>query len=183
LKTFRGRRSSLLCQIHLGAWRSKVPWRLEASWRSTISWAPVVGVPIAEVANTLVQWLCWMAGSHVSHLDTKTTSLRYDYGPANLVGCHGCMTFRGRCALVALPACSGHQGFYIRNEGLPVGCAPDGPAKYFWVLGRFYLETFLRSACLEWPCQTLRSHARYLDVSTLHMFEINGYIIDQSRTS
>jgi hypothetical protein len=37
---------------------------------------PVVGVPIAEVANTLVQWLRWMAGSYVGHLDTKTTSLR-----------------------------------------------------------------------------------------------------------
>jgi hypothetical protein len=36
--------------------------------------APVVGVPIAEVANTLVQWLYWMAGGYVGHLDTKTTS-------------------------------------------------------------------------------------------------------------
>jgi hypothetical protein len=25
-----------------------------------------------------------------------------------------------------------------------VGCAPDGPAKRFWVLGRYRLETFLR---------------------------------------
>jgi hypothetical protein len=39
-------------------------------------WALVVGVPIAEVANTLAQWLRGMAGSHVGHLDTKTTSLR-----------------------------------------------------------------------------------------------------------
>jgi hypothetical protein len=38
--------------------------------------APVVGVPIAEVANTLVQRLRWMAGSYVSHLDTKMTFLR-----------------------------------------------------------------------------------------------------------
>jgi hypothetical protein len=37
--------------------------------------APVVGVPIAEVANTLVLWLRWMAGSYVRHLDTKMTSL------------------------------------------------------------------------------------------------------------
>jgi hypothetical protein len=36
----------------------------------------VVGVPIAEVANTLVQRLRWMAGSYVSHLDTKMTFLR-----------------------------------------------------------------------------------------------------------
>jgi hypothetical protein len=36
--------------------------------------APMVGVPIAEVANTLVQWLRWMAGSYVGHMDTKTTS-------------------------------------------------------------------------------------------------------------
>jgi hypothetical protein len=28
-----------------------------------------------------------------------------------------------------------------------VGYVPDGPAKYFWVLGRFRFET-LRSACL-----------------------------------
>jgi hypothetical protein len=38
--------------------------------------ASVVGVPIAEVANTLVQWIRWMAGSYVGHLDTKTASLR-----------------------------------------------------------------------------------------------------------
>jgi hypothetical protein len=47
------------------------------------------------------------------------------------------------------------SGFYIGNEGLPVGCVFNGPAKYFWVLGRFRFETFLRSACLEWLCQTL----------------------------
>jgi hypothetical protein len=91
-----------------------------------------------------------MAGSYVGHLDTKTTSLRsacrnylglaiprYDYGPANLVGRPGNVTFRGRCALVALPACSGHPGFYVGNEGLPMGCTPNRPAKYFWALGRF----------------------------------------------
>jgi hypothetical protein len=38
--------------------------------------APMVGVPKTEVANTLVQWPCWMAGSYVGCLDTKTTSLR-----------------------------------------------------------------------------------------------------------
>jgi hypothetical protein len=38
--------------------------------------APVVGVPIAEVANTLVSWLRWMVSSYVCHLDTKMTSLR-----------------------------------------------------------------------------------------------------------
>jgi hypothetical protein len=38
--------------------------------------APVVSVPIAEVVNTLVPWLCWMASSYVGRLDTKTTSLR-----------------------------------------------------------------------------------------------------------
>jgi hypothetical protein len=36
----------------------------------------MVGVPIVEVANTLVQWLRWMAGSYVGYLDTKMTSLR-----------------------------------------------------------------------------------------------------------
>jgi hypothetical protein len=38
--------------------------------------APMVGVPIAEVVNTSVSWLRWMASSYVGHLDTKTTSLR-----------------------------------------------------------------------------------------------------------
>jgi hypothetical protein len=32
--------------------------------------ALVVCVPIVEVANTLVQWLRWMAGSYVGRLDT-----------------------------------------------------------------------------------------------------------------
>jgi hypothetical protein len=35
----------------------------------------MVGVSIAEVATTLVQWLCWMVSSYVGRLDTKTTSL------------------------------------------------------------------------------------------------------------
>jgi hypothetical protein len=39
-------------------------------------WAPVVDVPFAEVANTLVSWLRWMVSNYVGHLDTKTTSLR-----------------------------------------------------------------------------------------------------------
>jgi hypothetical protein len=127
----------------------------------------------------------------------KSTSLRaaclkylgivipwYVYGPANLVGRPRCVAFRGRCALVALPACSGHPGFYIENEGLPVGCAPSGPTKYLWVLGSFSLETSLRSACLEWLCQTLCSYAGYLDVSTLHTFKIyifHGFVSDDSR--
>jgi hypothetical protein len=51
--------------------------------------------------------------------------------------------FRGRCALVALPSCSGHLGFYVGNEGLPVGCTPNGPAKYFWVLGCFLISDLL----------------------------------------
>jgi hypothetical protein len=38
--------------------------------------APVVGVPITKVANTLVQWLRWMVNNYVGRLDTKTTSLR-----------------------------------------------------------------------------------------------------------
>jgi hypothetical protein len=66
---------------------------------------------------------------------------RYIYSLANLVRRPGCVTFQGRCALVALPACSGHPGFYVRNEGLPVGCAPDGPVKCFRVLGCYKLET------------------------------------------
>jgi hypothetical protein len=97
-----------------------------------------------------------MAGSYVGRLDTKTTSLRsaclnylgpaipwYVYGSTNLVGCPGCVTFWGRCALVALPACSRHQWFYVRNEGLLEGCAPNGPAKYLHVLGAFVLRPSL----------------------------------------
>jgi hypothetical protein len=38
-------------------------------------------------------------------------------------------------------------------------------------LGASLFETFLRSACLGWLCQTLSSYARYLGVSTLHTFK------------
>jgi hypothetical protein len=31
----------------------------------------VVGVPIAEVANTLTSWLCWMASSHAGDWTPK----------------------------------------------------------------------------------------------------------------
>jgi hypothetical protein len=64
-----------------------------------------------------------------------------------------------------------------------MGCAPSGPAKYVWMLGRLCFETFLRSACLEWPCQTLCIYAGYLDVSTLHTFKIDGSILDDFQTS
>jgi hypothetical protein len=43
-------------------------------------------------------------------------------------------------------------------------------------LGAFCLETFLRSACLEWLYQTLCSYARYLGVSALHSFIINRFL-------
>jgi hypothetical protein len=43
---------------------------------TTLRRAPVVGVPTVKVANTLVSWLRWMAGSYVGRLETKTTSLR-----------------------------------------------------------------------------------------------------------
>jgi hypothetical protein len=63
-----------------------------------------------------------------------------------------------------------------------VVCALEGPAKYFWVLGRLCFETFLRSACLEWLCQTLCCYARYLGVSTLHTFKdqhcFDSFIVD-----
>jgi hypothetical protein len=68
--------------------------------------APVVGVPTAKVANTLLQWLRWMASSYFCRLDTKMTSLRserlgylglqtpyYVYGSTNLVGRPRCVTF------------------------------------------------------------------------------------------
>jgi hypothetical protein len=90
------------------------------------------------------------------------------------------VTFRGWCALVAMLVCSRHPGFYVRNEGLPVGCTPNGPAKYFWVLGRYRFETFLRSACLEWLCQTPSNYAGYLGVSTLHTFKTNRFLTSSS---
>jgi hypothetical protein len=107
--------------------------------------APMVGVLIvAKVDSTLLSWPRWVTSSYVGRLDTKTTSSRsaclkylgltiprYDYGSANLVGRPGYVTSRGRCAIVALPARSRHQGFHVGNEGLPVGCALNGPAKYF----------------------------------------------------
>jgi hypothetical protein len=64
------------------------------------------------------------------------------------------------------------HGFYVRNEGLPVGYASNGPARYPQILGSFQFETFLRSASLGWPYRTLCSYARYLDVSTLQTFKM-----------
>jgi hypothetical protein len=60
-----------------------------------------------------------------------------------------------------------------RNECLSVGCVPNGPPKYFWVLGLLCFETFLKSARLEWLYQTLCSYAVYLGVSTLHTLKID----------
>jgi hypothetical protein len=130
LKTFRGRRASLLYQILLGAWRFKNTMDIRSITEiHNFCRAPVVGVPIAKVANTLVSRLRRVVSSYVGHLDTKMASSRsaclkysglaipwYVYGPANLVGRPGCMTFRGRCAHVALPACSGHLGFYVGTK-------------------------------------------------------------------
>jgi hypothetical protein len=120
--------------------------------------APVVDVTIAEVANTLVQWLRWMAGSYVGHLDTKTASSRsaclkylglatpqYIDGPANLVGHPECMTFQGRCALASPARLLWTPRILRGNEGFLVGCTPSGPAKYLRMLGRLCFETFLRS--------------------------------------
>jgi hypothetical protein len=61
----------LLCRILLGAWR---PTNIMEIYN--FCQAPVVGVPIAEVTNTLTQWLHWMVSSYAGHLGTKTTSLR-----------------------------------------------------------------------------------------------------------
>jgi hypothetical protein len=79
-------------------------------------WATVVGVPIvANVDNTLVSRLGWVASNYVGRLDTKMTSSRsaclkylgpaiprYVYGSTNLVGRPGCVTSRGRCTFVSL---------------------------------------------------------------------------------
>jgi hypothetical protein len=50
-------------------------------------------------------------------------------------------------------------------------------------LGADWFETFSRSACLGWLCQTPCSYAGYLGVSTLHTFKINitlpSFIVDR----
>jgi hypothetical protein len=51
--------------------------------------------------------LCWSFGHQNDLLEVGVPSYlgltipRYDYGPANLVGRLGCVTFRGWCALVS----------------------------------------------------------------------------------
>jgi hypothetical protein len=101
---------------------------------------------------------------------------RYKYGHANLVGCPRCLTFRGRCALVALPAYPGHPGFYVGNEGLTMGCAPNAPVKYLRILGCFQFETFLRSASLQGllevgPARLLAAMLGDLGVYTLRLIK------------
>jgi hypothetical protein len=78
LKTFRGRRASLFCQIVLGAWRLESTMELRSITEIyNFRRASVVGVPVvAKVDSTLVSRLHWVAGSYVGHLDTKTTSSR-----------------------------------------------------------------------------------------------------------
>jgi hypothetical protein len=144
LKTFWGRRALLLCQIRLGAWRSD-SLRLRFFRR-----VPVVGVPIAEVINTLVLWLRWMAGSYVGRLDTKMASSRsaclkylglaipwYVYSSSNHVGRLRCVTFRGQCALVVLSAYSRHPGFYVGNEASLWGAHLVVPPSISGYLGAF----------------------------------------------
>jgi hypothetical protein len=77
LKTFWGRRASLLYQILLG--RLEINSTMEIRSITEIRnfrRAPEVSVPIAKVANTLVSWLRWMASSYAGRLDTKMTSWR-----------------------------------------------------------------------------------------------------------
>jgi hypothetical protein len=77
LKTFRGRRASLLYQILQGAWISKSTMEIRSIMEIyNFRRAPVIGVPIDVVAKTLASWLCWIASSYASRLDTKTTSSR-----------------------------------------------------------------------------------------------------------
>jgi hypothetical protein len=55
LKTFRGRRATLLYQILMGAWKFKSTMEIRSITKIyNFRWAPVVGVLIAEFANTLV---------------------------------------------------------------------------------------------------------------------------------
>jgi hypothetical protein len=76
LKTFQGRRASLLCQIRLGAWRSKSTKEIRSITEIyNFRRGPVVGVPIAEVVYTLATWLHWIADSYVGHLETKNDLL------------------------------------------------------------------------------------------------------------
>jgi hypothetical protein len=55
-------------------------------------WASVVGVPIADVVNTSVLRLRWMASSYVGRLDTTTTSLRSAFRNTNVVQYLGTFT-------------------------------------------------------------------------------------------
>jgi hypothetical protein len=151
LKTFRGRRASLLYQILLGAWRSNSSMEIRSITEIyNFRRAPVVSVPTTKVANTLVSWLRWTAGSYVGRLDTKMTSLRSvcckylgltiprvclwpcqpSWAP-RMRDLLRSVCFRSPVSLLWAP------GVLRRNGGLSVGCAPDGPVKRFWVLGCF----------------------------------------------
>jgi hypothetical protein len=54
------------------------------------------------------------------------------------------------------------QDFTSGMKASSWGACLIGPANYFRLLGRFCLETFLRSAHLRWLCQTPCSYAGYL---------------------
>jgi hypothetical protein len=60
----------------------------------------------------------------------------YIYGSANLVGRPGMRDLpRSVCFCKPCQPALDTKEFCVGNEGLSVGCAPDGPAKRFWVLG------------------------------------------------
>jgi hypothetical protein len=59
---------------------------------------------------------------------------RYVFGSTNLVGRHGCVTFLRSVCFVSLyqPTLDIPES-YVGIEGLPMGCTPNGPAKYLHV--------------------------------------------------
>jgi hypothetical protein len=93
--------------------------------------------------------LCWSSRHQNDLLEVGVPSYlglappRYQYGPANLVGRPRRVTFRGRCALVALPVCSGHPGFYVRMKASLWGAHLTALPNTSGCLGAFNLRPYL----------------------------------------
>jgi hypothetical protein len=77
-------------------------------------------------------------------------------------------------------------GFYVGNEGLHVGCAPNGPAKYFRVLGRFLILDLPK---VGMPRVALPDSLQLCKISGclytpyVQDQQISSFIVDRPRTS
>jgi hypothetical protein len=151
LKTFWGRRASLLFLILLGAWRSTAPWRSEAptifvrsAWSVCLKFRspiPLYNGSAGWPTTMLVVWTPKRPSQGRCAANTHGLQyVRYAYGPANLVGRPGCVTSRGRCALVALPTCSGHLELYVRMKASLWGSRLVAQPSTSWCLGAFDLR-------------------------------------------